>query len=457
MDQATSDLTISQHYEINEEQTVHLQQHLNDDIQLHTNSCYQITSFGQTTEQDKAENNYIVYHNDVDSTNQLHHTHADVGLRQKTQRIIQQSQVQNQTNNKKNKTPNLKNVKICLFMVVLINITLLLLSISAIGLSVVTYKKLPTALPEAIPVSMQLIDSTNNEELLVQTQLNQTQMNVSQALAELDSTNNDIRLLQEQLDAIETNLTQVLLSLDAINNASQENTKQIASLQLQLYCGAGEWHRVAHLNMSDPISQCPPSWVEENIAGVRACGRGTTNEGCVSTMVNTGGEQYRKVCGRAIGYQYGNTDAFELPGTPTINEVYVDGLSITYGAPRQHIWTYAAAVSEVPLGSYTSSNCPCASLPGKSPPSYLGNNWYCESGNPDPISPTRNVLSNDPLWDGENCEGTCCSNGKSPPWFSMELPGPTNDDIEARICTNEHSNSSESEDVFIEIFEIYIQ
>ena len=458
MNQAASDLTISQHYEINEEQRVPSQQLLIDDIQLHSNSCYQITNFGRTTEQDKVENNYIVYHNDVESTNQLHHTHADVGLRgskQKAQQIIPQNQAQNPTNKKKNKTQNLKNVKICLFIVVLINITLLLLTLSATGLSVVTYKKLPMALPEDDPVSMQVIDSNNNEELLVQTQLNLTQMNISQALAELDSTNNDIMLLQEHLDAIETNLTQVLLSLDAINNASQENAKQLASLQLQLYCGAGEWHRVAHLNMSDPLSQCPQSWVEENVVGVRACGRGTTGEGCVSTIFSTGGQQYRKVCGRAIGYQYGNTDAFVVNGTPTINEVYVDGLSITYGAPRQHIWTYAAAVSEVPLISYTASNCPCASLPGTSPPSYLGNNWYCESGNPAPISPTQNVLSNDPLWDGENCEGTCCSNGKSPPWFSIELSGPTNDDIEARICANEHSDSSE--DVFIKKIELYIQ
>ena len=37
---------------------------------------------------------------------------------------------------------------------------------------------------------------------------------------------------------------------------------------------------------------------------------------------------YRKVCGRAIGYQYGHTDVFAVPGTPTINGVYIDGLSI---------------------------------------------------------------------------------------------------------------------------------
>ena len=100
------------------------------------------------------------------------------------------------------------------------------------------------------------LDSNNNQELLLQEQLEQFERSVSQVRAELDSTNNDMMLLQEQLDVIKTNLTQVLLWLDAINNASQENAKQLSSLQLELYCGAGEWNPVVHLNMSDHLSQC---------------------------------------------------------------------------------------------------------------------------------------------------------------------------------------------------------
>ena len=65
------------------------------------------------------------------------------------------------------------------------------------------------------------------------------------------------------------------------------------------------------------------------------------------------------------------------------------------------------------------------------------------------------LLSSDPLWDGENCEGTCCSNGKTPLWFSVELSGPTNEAVEARSCANEHSDISE--DVFIKELDIYIQ
>ena len=438
MDQTTFELTYINHYEIDKEQGLPSHQILTNDIQLQNNSCYQITSAGRTTEREKY---YKV--NDREST---HQSHGGSKLKPKS------IGPQNQTNNHKIKK---NKMSICLFILTLLNITLLLLSVLAIVLSAVAYKTVPTELPaKTTTVSMQL-DSNNNEEHLVEAQLTLTKMNISRALTELESTNNDIMTLQQQLNVIETNLTQVLLTLNAIHNVFHENAEQLASLQLQLYCGAGEWNRVVHLNMSDPLNQCPPSWIEKNQDRVRVCGKGTG--GCVSTMFNTGGQQYRKVCGRAIGYQYGSTDAFgAISGSPTINGVYVDGLSITYGMPRQHIWTYAAAVSEVPLNAYTASNCPCASIPGTLPPSYLGDNWHCESGNPDPFNPQPpNLLSNDPLWDGMDCEGTCCSNGKSPPWFSVELPGPTSNHIEARICANDPTDTRE--DIFINILEIYIQ
>lgn len=151
------------------------------------------------------------------------------------------------------------------------------------------------------------------------------------------------------------------------------------------------------------------------------------------------------MCGRAIGYQYRSPDAFHQSTTDTLtlDQNYVDGLSITYGSPRQHLWTFAAGVSE-DNPSTRPSKCPCADVQGQSAPSFLGDNWYCESGNTHSYPLKKfSVILNDPLWDGENCEGTCCSNGKSPPWFSVEMPGPTNDAIEARICGNEHSDNNE--------------
>ena len=220
-------------------------------------------------------------------------------------------------------------------------------------------------------------------------------------------------------------------------------------------CGEEPWRQLVAINMSSANSQCPDGWVEENEEGVRACGRGSARSSCESVLLNTEHQmRYSRVCGRAIGYQYGNPDAFaQRDSGVTVDQNYADGLSITYGSPRQHLWTFAAAVREGDRDN-SQNHCPCSVHPGAPPPPFVGNNWYCESGNPNPNAGINSVLPDDPLWDGVNCEGTCCSDGKSPPWFSVDLPAPSSDYIEARICGSEESGR---EDVFIDIFEIYIQ
>ena len=60
------------------------------------------------------------------------------------------------------------------------------------------------------------------------------------------------------------------------------------------------------------------------------------------------GVQYRQVCGRAIGYRWGENLAFYgyYGGTNiAIDVAYVDGLSVTHGqSPRTHIWTFASGL-----------------------------------------------------------------------------------------------------------------
>ena len=118
-------------------------------------------------------------------------------------------------------------------------------------------------------------------------------------------------------------------------------------------CGPGLWKRIAYINMSDPSQQCPSNWSEYVISGVRSCRRPTAdNGGCVSEYFFSGNSEYHQVCGRAIGYQNGTTDAFGRlvvsDRNQTIDDVFVDGLSLTYGIDkRKHIWTFAAGNSEV--------------------------------------------------------------------------------------------------------------
>ena len=60
------------------------------------------------------------------------------------------------------------------------------------------------------------------------------------------------------------------------------------------------------------------------------------SEQCLTTSFY--GIQYSQVCGRIIGYQVGHPQAL-FSNLNIIDGSYVDGVSLTYGSPRQHIWT----------------------------------------------------------------------------------------------------------------------
>ena len=174
---------------------------------------------------------------------------------------------------------------------------------------------------------------------------------------------------------------------DAIFQQITASLQNILSNSFLEMCGPGEWYRVARLHMSDASQQCPSAWREYNTSGVRACGirtPGTRIQTCIATSYPTS-HQYSRVCGRAIGYQIGSPDAFDHQATAQLDSYYVYGVSITHGAtPRNHIWTYAAGLSEGG-SSGQSSNCPCSNPSHHSnvyPPSFVGDNYYCESGNP---------------------------------------------------------------------------
>ena len=241
---------------------------------------------------------------------------------------------------------------------------------------------------------------------------------------------------------------------------------EIASLQMSNVsavsdmtrsCGGvtGGWMRVAELDMTNSSHQCPSGLMERIFSGKRTCARNETTRGC-SPVTNfiTPGVEYSHVCGRVIGYQYGTTDAFNSDSN--IDSNYMDGVSLTHGDPRQHIWTFVSAQDEV--GSSPSSNCPCTntslSAQATPPPAFVGNDYFCDTGSEE----RRQIIFYDdnPLWDGAGCGplNTCCS-FNTPPWFYTQLPQLTTDDIEMRVCTS--GDPIGNEDVAIEIVEIYVQ
>ena len=55
----------------------------------------------------------------------------------------------------------------------------------------------------------------------------------------------------------------------------------------------------------------------------------------------------------------------------------VTGISLTHGIPRQHIWTFAASASDS-LTNFEA--CPCNATTYNSAPSFVGEDYFCESG-----------------------------------------------------------------------------
>ncbi len=172
---------------------------------------------------------------------------------------------------------------------------------------------------------------------------------------------------------------------------------------------------------------------------------------------------YTRVCGKVLAVMTGDPDAFlnSIIGYNSIDQSYVDGVSVTYGAvgSRKHIWTFASA--DGGTGFYSTHSCSCfysdtVWLHTNKLPSFMGNNYFCELGLPinyNSVVSTGEVPIPNILWDGKNCTfpNSCCK-FSNPPWFCVPLPEPTSEPIEVRLCLSEYPNN---EDLIITDVEMY--
>ena len=217
------------------------------------------------------------------------------------------------------------------------------------------------------------------------------------------------------------------------------------------HCGVlGKWRRVAHINMTEESASCPPGLVETSNTTLnkRACGR-SVDSNCSSVLFPAGETNYTQVCGIVQGYQFGDNNAFgpSFYFNINIDGPYLDGISITAGQPRQHLWSYAVTHSETGKKA-----CPCNNRPDyfTHVPDFVGGHHYCESGFS--VNPWGQTSWGDPLWDGAGCtvEGNQCCERYG--WFHRVI-APTTDDIEVRWCSN---YERALEDVYTDLVEIWV-
>ena len=220
-------------------------------------------------------------------------------------------------------------------------------------------------------------------------------------------------------------------------------------------CGGPGWRRVVFLNMTNSSHVCPTGLAKTTYSK-RTCGQ--ADSGCLSITFSVGGSQYSRVCGRALAYRFGHNYAFYGYNVEMrrINGHYVDGLSLTHGAPgsRQHIWTFASGIYTGSCSSvHPNYQCPCDNGNTSPSPSFVGNDYFCESVTQ---SDWANAFySNGTLWDGQVCEGggTCCK-FNNPPWFTKHLVNSTTEDVELRLCIWYYRGRG---DIALELLELYVQ
>uniref|UniRef100_A0A1X7SWM3 Uncharacterized protein n=1 Tax=Amphimedon queenslandica TaxID=400682 RepID=A0A1X7SWM3_AMPQE len=214
--------------------------------------------------------------------------------------------------------------------------------------------------------------------------------------------------------------------------------------------------------MTDATENCPSGLRYYQSEGVRVCGRATSSGGsCTSVQFPSNGISYSQVCGRVTGYQYGTPDAVDNHLVPNshhndLNSYYVDGVSITHGSPRQHVWTLLSSGFEDLIAVV--DLCPCSAGSTQQVQPFVGDHYFCESGFAGPLGLRQfKLYTSDPLWDGQSCRSTevpCC-NVPGIPWFHRNYGNTTTTDyIELRVCGDE---STHNEDNPVSYYEIYVQ
>ena len=200
---------------------------------------------------------------------------------------------------------------------------------------------------------------------------------------------------------------------DSCNNISAENPSGYYNLRNNItgdsvlkYCDMnrtscctgkrGGWMRVANIDMTNPSQQCPPgleTWNHPSNPSFNRhlCDRTSRDTNtdpddqpsCNSTIFPINGVQYSRVCGKIKAYQFYAVNAFSWyavrgSSQTTVDVPYVDGISLTYGSPRKHIWSFAVGIQE-PSSVHATSRCPCAGAIGTVPP-FVGQDYFCDSG-----------------------------------------------------------------------------
>ena len=313
------------------------------------------------------------------------------------------------------------------------------------------------------------ISSVKSDIVTIKSEMATVSQRVYTSLSSLNkSMRDDFSGVKRELSGLNSTANMICDKIEEHNNQittelmRMEQTLTRAAIYDTDKCGGTwGWRRAVYLDMTDPNANCPSGW---NMTGYskRTCGRASTGfRTCDSVFFPVSGGPYSQVCGRIRAYQWGSPTAFygyNIDGQHTIDSAYVSGVAVVCGIPRQHIWTFAAGYTEN-SPQHTEGICPCDTTDIISIPSFVGEDYFCESGYVYPGYSSDalqlRLHSNDTLWDGRDCHSTstCCSL-HNPPYFTKTLNHTTTDDLELRMCFRDPSIH---DNIAVELVELYVK
>ena len=303
--------------------------------------------------------------------------------------------------------------KIVIFLTVMLLLILFLLGISTALIAVMFINMTTTAVPDTVTAAAVHVQQNALTSLLenITETVTSLQHLLNQQVTYLQNNTNTVNLIQQSSENATQKLINIVSTLNNLKGTSTSTAGVVDDILLvveelqnasvlfnsiqpvsckdiktvlpnsptgyyhvnshNIYCNMGElcgtggggWTRLAYLDMSDSTVNCPTGFRLYQSRGVRACGRPDSSGGsCSSVQYPSNGISYSQICGRVVGYQYGTPNAVDTVygNISDINSYYVDGVSITRGSPRQHVWTLMAGLFD---SHYRDSNCPCNTPP----------------------------------------------------------------------------------------------
>ncbi len=213
----------------------------------------------------------------------------------------------------------------------------------------------------------------------------------------------------------------------------------------------GGWMRVAHLNMADPTHHCPTGFRKIETP-LRTCGR--PGRGCYATTYSVDGISYSRVCGKIKAYDTAVLARYFrfILLQPCTNywwriRWWSQVNSWSKSSQTHYLfWTFANAVHRTPVQRPTLLTLGLYHLLLATTTSVI---LVAVT-----ILQTSSTARTHYIWDGAGCGGTStCCQFNNPPWFCKQLPQPTTDDIELRLCavglyTNDEDIAIRQVDIF---------